>query len=313
MRVPRIPVTAIVLTYNEATNVESCLKAMVRLDEIIVIDSFSTDDTLERVRRTRPDAGVFSNPFKDFGDQRNWALDNTEPKHDWILLVDADEYCTSELLDEIAAFVRTPGDATGAFIAAKNYFLGRWLKHSTLYPSYQLRLLKLGAVRYRKEGHGQKEVTDKPLAYLKNGWIHYAFSKGLYQWIARHNRYSTDEIELILSLRRQAIGWAELFGLDPIVRRRALKRLGARVPFRPLVQFFYLYVLRGGFLDGYAGFIFCMLRFSHGVHIVAKLAEKAYLDHPSTVVDTPPYPPVGGPPVWPGDTVPLDLKDGRRI
>jgi glycosyltransferase involved in cell wall biosynthesis len=274
----RIPVTAIILTYNEAMNIERCLQAMARIEEIIIVDSCSTDDTLERARRARPDLREFANPFKDFGDQRNWALDNTGPTHDWILFVDADEYCTPGLLDEIAAFLDAPGEAVGAFIAGKTYFLGRWIKYSTAYPSYQLRLLRAGRVRYRKEGHGQREVTDGPLAYLRSGWIHNAFGKGLSQWIARHNQYSTHEIELMMRLHTEAINWSEFFGSDAIKRRRAVKRFGVRIPLWPLTRLLYGYFWKLGLLDGHPGMIFCMLRFAHDLHIVAKFAERKYLD-----------------------------------
>jgi glycosyltransferase involved in cell wall biosynthesis len=272
----RLPVTAIVLTHNEAVNIERCLAAMQRIEDIAIVDSGSDDNTLEIARRVRPDVRVFSHPFRDFGDQRNWALDHIQPKHEWILFVDADEYCTPELLDEIAALVAAPGQFVGAFIAGKTYFLGRWLRRSTLFPSYQLRLLRRGAVRFRKEGHGQREIADGPLAYLRHAWLHNAFAKGLDEWIARHNRYSSEEIELIVRLRAEPLQLREVFAADPIRRRRALKRLAARAPFRPATRFLYLYLWRRGFLDGWPGLVFCLLRYAHEVHILAKLAERQY-------------------------------------
>jgi len=196
-----VNLTAIVLTYNESANIGACVRAMAAVDDIVVVDSGSTDDTIARACAERADIRVFTNPFKDFGDQRNWALDNSEPKHPWVLFVDADEFCEPELLEEIEQFIASPGLQVGGYIAGRNYFLGQWLKYSTMYPSYQLRLLKLGQVRYRKEGHGQREVTEGPLRYLKHGWRHEGFSKGVHQWVARHNQYSTDEIELIERLR----------------------------------------------------------------------------------------------------------------
>jgi glycosyltransferase involved in cell wall biosynthesis len=274
----KIPVTAIVLTYNEAANIERCIGGMDTIDEVILVDSHSSDDTVERARLARKDIRVFSNRFVDFGAQRNWALDNTSPKHEWILFMDADEYCTPELLQELAAFVSSPQHTAGAFIAGKTYFLGSWIKRCTLFPSYQLRLLRLGEVRYRKEGHGQREVTDKPLTYFKQAWIHDAFSKGLHQWIARHNQYSTEEVALIRRLRAENVEWSNVIDRDPIRRRRALKVLGASVPFRPISRFLYVYLWRRGCLDGRAGLIFCLLRLAHDIHIVAKLAEQNCMD-----------------------------------
>ncbi|MFO7640243.1 MAG: glycosyltransferase family 2 protein [Candidatus Competibacteraceae bacterium] len=273
----RIPVTAIVLTFNEAVNIAPCLAAMARVDDVVIVDSGSTDDTLARAVATRPDVRIFSHPFQDFGDQRNWALDHTEPRHPWVLFVDADEFCTPGLLDEIAAFLAAPGQWVGAFVAGRNYFLGRWLRYSTLYPSYQLRLLKLGAVRYRKEGHGQKEVTDGPLHYLREGWRHEGFSQGVFHWIARHNRYSSEEIENLLALRTESIAVGALFSRDAVTRRRALKIVGARLPGRPMLRFLYAYILRGGFRDGLPGLIYCSLLLAHAIHISAKLQEQLHL------------------------------------
>ena len=204
-------------------------------------------------------------------------MENINPRHDWVLFVDADEFCTDALLAEIRDWVAAPGPNVGAFIAGRNYFLGRWLKHSTMYPSYQLRLLKRGAVRFRKEGHGQKEIADGPLHYLSEGWVHEGFSKGLQQWIARHNVYSSEEGELILQLRAQPLHWPHLISRDPILRRRALKTLAAKLPGRPWTRFLYTYVWRRGFLDGKPGLTYCLLRLAHDIHILAKLDEQRYL------------------------------------
>src|SRR5262249_24436901 len=161
-----------------AVNIQACLTCLAEIDDVVVVDAGSTDDTLALAREARPDVRIFTHSFKDFGDQRNWALDNTMPRHGWVLFVDADEFCTAELIHEVVRFVADPGPHVGAHIAGRNYFLGRWLKHATMFPSYQLRLLKLGAVRYRKEGHGQIEVMETQGHYLKEGWRHEAFSKG---------------------------------------------------------------------------------------------------------------------------------------
>ena len=271
-----LSVTAIVLTLNESRNIEACLDCLWPIDDIVIVDSFSEDETIEAARRQRPDVRVFSHPFRDFGGQRNWALDNTQPRHDWVLFVDADEFCTPELLDEVERFISVPGQYVGGFIAGRNYFLGRWLRRCTFYPSYQLRLLKLGAVRFRKEGHGQQEVTDGPLHYLEGHWRHEGFSQGVFHWIARHNRYSTEETELILRLRQEPMNWRELWSRDAIVRRRAGKRLGAKLPLRPLTRFLYTYFLRRGFLDGVPGLMYCLLRVAHDIHIVVKLRERKY-------------------------------------
>jgi glycosyltransferase involved in cell wall biosynthesis len=269
----RVPITVIVLTLAEADNIGPCLRSVDWADEIVIVDSFSADDTVTRALEARPDARVFRNRFEDFGQQRNWALGNTSPSHEWILFFDADERSNPEFARAVAGAIANPGDAVGFFLCYRNFFLGRWLKRCTLYPTWQLRLLRLGRVRFKKEGHGQREEAEGPTRYLHAPYDHYGFSKGIEHWIARHNRYSTHEVELIRRLAGEPLSVRALVSPDPIRRRRALKRLAAAVPLRPLARFVYLYVIRRGFLDGRAGLIFCLLRVSHEIHILAKLAE----------------------------------------
>ncbi len=272
----RVPLTAIILTHDEAENIRACLERLHRVDDVVVVDSGSTDETLPLAHSARQDVRVFEHAFEDFGAQRNWALDHTSPKYEWILFVDADEFCDEALIDEIEAFIADPGADVGGFVAGRNYFLGRWLKRCAMYPSYQLRLLKRGRVRYRKEGHGQREVTEGPLRYLRAGWRHEGFSKGVHQWIARHNQYSSDEVALILRLRAEPLRIGAAFSRDPIVRRRALKRLGARLPLRAFNRFVYTYFLRLGLLDGVPGLCYCLLRVAHDLHISVKLVEARF-------------------------------------
>ena len=229
----KVPVSVIILTLNEEINIAACLESLQWADDVIVVDSESKDDTLEIAKATRPSVRISEHPFVDFGDQRNWALDNTQPKNDWILFIDADERVTPECRAGIEAAMGTPGDKVGFYLTCRNHFLGRWIKHCTLYPSWQLRLLKLGHVRYRKEGHGQREVADDPLGYIDEPYDHYGFSKGISNWVERHNRYSTDEVELIRRLREEPVAIGDLFSLDSVKRRRCLKRLAARSGCRP--------------------------------------------------------------------------------
>jgi glycosyltransferase involved in cell wall biosynthesis len=270
-----IPLTAVILTKNEAVNIRECIARLSQVNDVILVDSDSTDDTVTIAREERPGVRIFHRRFTDFGDQRNWALDNTSPRHDWILFVDADEFCDDEFLEELVGFLSQPGEFVGAFVAGKNYFLGQWLKHSTMYPSYQLRLLKRGEVRFRKQGHGQAEVTAGRLHYLKHGWRHEAFSKGLSQWLDRHNKYTSEEALYMLQLRSKPIPFRRLFSRDPVNRRRAIKLFGSRLPARPLLLFLYLYVFRLGFLDGYPGWLYCILVMTNQFITVAKQRELA--------------------------------------
>lgn len=286
------PLSVVILTQDEEINVRDCLESVAWADDVILVDSGSTDGTIARAREARPGVRVFTHPFKDFGDQRNWALDNTQPRHEWILFVDADERITPACALAIQSAIRNPAlhraegsgagpqseiQPVGFFLSSRSFFMGRWIKHCTLYPSWQLRLLKAGRVRFQKEGHGQREVADGPLGYIAEPYDHYGFSKGLEHWRARHERYAAEEVELILRLRAEPLTSGDLFR-DPIARRRCLKRLAARVGCRPLLRCLYLYILRRGFLDGRAGLEFCRLRVAHERNITARLRKARQRD-----------------------------------
>lgn len=283
----KFPLSVIVLTYNEESTIEDCLLLLDWAEDVILVDSFSTDRTIEVASSARLDLRVFQNRFEDFGSQRNYALDETSPRHDWVLFIDADEHCNAECQAGIRQAVMEPDGNVGFYLANRNMFLGRWIKHCTLYPSWQLRLLKRGEVRYSKEGHGQREVTDGPLGFIQQPYDHYGFSHGIAHWIDRHNRYSTHEIELIQRLRREPTSLGDLFVRDPIRRRRCLKRLGARFGFRPLTRFGYLYFIRGGFLDGWPGLHFCLLCAAQEIHITAKLFEAEHQRSSQTQTTSP--------------------------
>ena len=272
----RFPLSVIVLTHNEAENIPACLASVEWAHDLIVVDSGSTDGTVGIARDTCPDVRVFVHPFRDFGEQRSWALDETAPKHEWVLFLDADERCTATCAAAIREAVKSPGDHVGFYLTYRNFFLGRWIKRCTLYPSWQVRLLKRGAVGFRKEGHGQREVTDGRLGYIREPYDHYGFSKGIAHWIERHNRYSSNEGELLQRLRDEPLRLRDLLRGGPVVRRRCLKRFRARIWCRPLVRFIYSYVFQRGFLDGRAGLVYCLLRVAHDIHIGAKLAEAEF-------------------------------------
>jgi len=269
------PITAIVLTRDEEVNIRDCLASLSWADDVVMVDSNSTDRTLEMAKGARPDVRVFQRGFTDFGDQRNWALDHAAPRHPWILFIDADERVTPACAAAIRAAVRNPGDKAGFFLTCRNFFMGRWIRHCTLYPSWQLRLLKSGAVRFRKEGHGQREVTDGPLGFIHEPYDHFGFSKGVEHWKARHEGYAANEAELIFRLRAEPLAPRDLLSPDPVVRRRCLKRFAARTPCRPMMRFVYIYLLRLGFLDGYPGLVFARLRAWHERNITARLRELA--------------------------------------
>jgi glycosyltransferase involved in cell wall biosynthesis len=241
-------------------------------DDVILVDSLSTDDTVAAAKAARSDVRVFQNRFVDFGDQRNWAIDHTQPKHDWVLFLDADERCTPECASAIRCTLDKPTNKVGFFMTCRNMFMGRWMKHCGLYPSWQLRLFKRGQVRYAKEGHGQREVTDGPLGFISTPYDHFGFSKGVEEWTARHEKYAAEEVGLLRQFAKEPLRWGDAVARDPVKRRRFFKRLLARAPgVRPHLRFAYMYFLRAGFLDGIPGFLYCRLYFGHEYRIAKKL------------------------------------------
>ena len=153
---PKPPVTAMIFTLNEEPNLPACLDSLRWCDDVIVIDSFSTDRT-EEICRER---GVrfFQHPFAGFGTQRNWAVDNTSPRHDWILILDADERVPDAMADEMAARLASAPPDIAAFRVKRRFHLwGRWLEHSSLYPTWVVRLIHKDRVRYVNRGHAETQ------------------------------------------------------------------------------------------------------------------------------------------------------------
>jgi hypothetical protein len=166
-------------------------------------------------------------------------------------------------------------------------FLGQWIRRSTQYPRYQLRLLQRGKVWFTDYGHTEREVCEGETSLLHESYPHYTCSKGLSRWIDKHNRYSTDEaIETLRQVDQGSVNWQDLWqGKTEIERRRALKDLSLRMPFRPLVRFFYMYILLGGCLDGRAGFAWCTLQAFYEYLILLKVWEIQHM--PTTVMNAP--------------------------
>jgi len=266
------PISVLILTRNEETGLADCLRSVGWCDDVVVLDSYSTDRTAQIA--AEHGARVFRRRFDNFAAQRNYAIDNIPFRHDWVFHLDADERFTDELLEECRRVIAE--DRHSAFLVPSKMMLwGRWLRHAAAYPVYQMRLMKLGEVRFVPHGHGQREgEADRGVGVLRNPYLHHSFSKGFAEWFERHNRYSSLEAaQCLWELRAGEGRWSDLLSRSPVTRRRALKRLSARLPFRPWLKFVYMYFLRLGFLDGYAGLTYCSLQAVYEYMICAKLSE----------------------------------------
>lgn len=251
-------VSVMIFTMNEEVNITRCLDSVTWSEDIIVIDSGSTDRTLEFT--ARPNVRVYENKFEGFGKQRNWALNNTSPKFTWVLILDADERVTPELADEIRQKTDAADSNTAAFKVRRRFFMwGRWLRFSNLYPTWVVRLIHRNRVRYLNRGHGETQEVDGTILDLKHDLID-ENHKGIDAWFERHNLYATQDALLELGQSGSSIGVNKIISSDPLQRRAALKRIIANLPARPVLYFLYSYILRGGFLEGRDGLTFCSMR-----------------------------------------------------
>lgn len=266
-------ISILLLTFNEEKNLPACLQAINWCDDIVVIDSFSTDGTVEIAKKSG--AHVYQRQFDNFAGQRNFALANYKFRHEWVFHLDADEIITNELKSEIEREIEnTNFDAFR--VPSKMIMFGKWLRFSGMYPTYQVRLGRIDSLRFKQVGHGQREDMDAGrVGTLKNPYLHYSFSKGFEDWFTKHNHYSTQEaVEGLKILEGKSLDWGGLLSIGaPTRRRRAFKDISVRFPFRPLLRFLYIYILRRGFLDGTVGFTYCLLISIYEYMIVLKMKE----------------------------------------
>ena len=267
----RAPVTAMVFTLDEEIHLPSCLESLRWTDDVIVVDSFSRDRTVEIARAAG--ARVFQHAFEGFGTQRMWAFAQTQPKYEWILVLDADERVTPELAREIAERIPSTPDSVAAYRLKRRFHMwGRWLRRSNLYPSYVVRLVRKGRVTYVNRGHSETQEVSGETRELAHDLIDENL-KGIDEWYQRQDRYSTREAQFELEQETTPFRASALLSSDPLARRAALKRMAAAMPLRPLAYFFYSYVLRGGFLEGRDGLRFCMMKSEYQHMVVAKKHE----------------------------------------
>jgi glycosyltransferase involved in cell wall biosynthesis len=273
--------SVVIPTLNEEENLPDALRSVGWADEIIVVDSYSTDRTVHIAK----DAGaeVVQFDYSGYGPKKkNWALEHLSFGNDWVLLLDADERVTPALRREIDACL-SYGQADGYCIDREFVFMGRSLR--CFRPNWIVRLFKHRLGRFEDLGltdlpaTGDNEihehvVVDGKLGFLRNPLLH-DDDRGITAWLDRHNKYATWEAHLYRKFRSEPVGVGPLglLQLDPFRRKRALRRIWVRLPVRPALRFLVWYVLRRGFLDGRPGLFFCVLMAYYEVTINAKLHE----------------------------------------
>ncbi len=247
--------SVLILTLNEERDLPRCLASVRTCDDIVVLDSGSTDRTAEIARTAG--ARVFTRSFDDFAGQRNYAQREIPFHHPWVFHLDADEQLTPELEAECrTAAVRS--DLDGFLVAPRMMWEGRWIPHCTDYPAWQARFVRAPQFEFIQVGHGQREAPHMRTARLSANYLHDLSSGGEAEWLDKHRRYARAEAQAHLAAGSTG-RFNDLFAGERLVRRRALKRLSYSLPGRPALRFVYQYLLRRGFLDGGAGWRYCRL------------------------------------------------------
>lgn len=267
-------ISILILTLNEELNLPTCLESVKWCNDIVVFDSFSTDKTVEiaRAAGTR----VVQRPFDNYGNQREAARSEVNYKYPWVLALDADEVPDPELIDEMVKISAMPVSPVNAYrMRRKDFFMGQWIKHSTLYPSWFIRFYKPDCIRYEPRTVHEYPTVSGKVGELQGHLMHQSFNKGIIDWMRKHVRYAELEaLENLQHTRSGLIDWKGLSAIqDPVRHRRTLKSISYRLPFRPTLRFLYMYIFRLGILDGFAGFTYCRLLAIYEYLIVLRLNE----------------------------------------
>lgn len=265
-----IPLTVIIPVKNEEKNLPQCLECLLDFDQVMVIDSDSSDRTPEIVEEFGFEYYLFTWDGK-FPKKRNWALRNLPVKNEWVLFLDADEYITSEFKAELKTKIQDES-FNAYWIVFHNYFMGKLLKHGDQFK--KLPLFRLGKGEYEKIeedswSHLDMEVHEHPIIEGKVGLfnspiIHNDFN-GLEHYIAKHNAYSSWEAHRFLKLKKSGFG--------DLNSRQKLKYKLIEIGLMPLAYFLGSYFLKAGFLDGKAGYYLAKYKAQYFFQIQTKIKE----------------------------------------
>lgn len=280
----KIPISVLIMTKDEELNIRQCLESVGWADEIVVVDSGSRDKTLDIVKKHT--SQIYQYRWDGKHPKKAWSLKTPRFKNDWILMLDADERATAEFRNEIGPIVaKQEGRFSGYVVRYRYWFLDRYIRFGD--PVKKLVLFKKSkacfeshdisgtqAIEALEVGH-EHPIIDGDTGFMKNPLLH-KDARPLYYYFDRHNRYSTWEAFLLSKGRYKEVssttiepratgGWLNL--------RRFFKYLFLHLPLKPLLYFFYSYVLRLGFLDGYAGLAYNICKSFYAFQIGLKAGE----------------------------------------
>lgn len=244
-------ISVYILAYNEAEKISSAINSVLWADEVILADSHSQDETAAIA--SGMGARVIQIDFRGFGDLRNRAM--AACRHDWIFSLDADERCTPEARDEILRTVRDAKALDAYYIPRRNYFMGRWIKHSGFYPDYrQPQLFRKGALTFKNDPVHEEYriISDNPPGYLQQPIWQFPY-KNLEEVVHKANKYST-------------------LGADKLAKNGRRATMSTALT-RGLWSFFHMYILKQGILDGWPGLVIALGNFEGTFYKYAKLHE----------------------------------------
>lgn len=269
-RMEKPTIAGVVLCLNEAENLPRAIGSLAWCDEVLVVDSGSTDGSQEIAMRCGARVMEHHQPGRFLiTDQRNWALHQGQLQSEWVLFLDADEEISSLCQQGIQQAIRHPAAADGYALTPRYWFLGRWLKYTQGYPNWHPRLLKRGVLQF-EGGVWENFSADGSIGRITEPYEHYAFSKGIDDWLERHRRYADWEAERIEAVLTG--GGIQALGTQ---RWKQLRFVMARAwPLRPIFRFAQKYVLQGGFLEGWQGLLFALLMAGYDLITVVKVIEK---------------------------------------
>lgn len=255
--------TVVILTKNEEMNLEKCINSIKNTaSRIIVVDSYSTDNTVEIAKKLG--AEVFEHSFRNHADQFNWALVNTNIHSSWVMKLDADEYLLPELSKEINSKLDDlDSSITGVILRRRVYFMGRWLKHGGKYPELLLRMFRVGhGISENKEMDEHLIVKDGNVVKFENDFVD-DNKKSLTEWVNKHNWYSNKEMQERIRLSRtDDCKEIENTSIQAKLKRYIKNHGYYSLPkfIRAHLYFVYRYYFRLGFLDGTEGKIYTFLQ-----------------------------------------------------
>jgi len=279
-------ISVLILTRNEALELPGALASVSWSDDIHVLDSHSTDETVAIARAAG--AHIAYRAFDNWSAHQNWAVKNIPFRHPWVFNLDADERVTPQLAEAMQAAAADPGAHVAFRIQRRDFFHGTWLRHVQTAPVY-MRLFRPGKIRFERLVN-PKPFPDGPVGQVAGFLDHYPFSKGIVAWIDRHNRYATFEAQQILLNRRdrKPFSWRAALTEPDFDRRHAQrKELFYRLPARHILKFLILYIGKFGFLDGAAGFDYCVLTCFYEYLIMLKTRELERESEPPAPTSSP--------------------------